>query len=236
MLTIDSGSNKSLYTLIAVVIFGIFLALSYWMFGDQMKGVLGSVTNGVSEVTGVKISNTLAGPVVTPQPTPNPDGDFVFNASLGMIQDYRGLSKDVVIPSTIGGVPVTSIGTNAFYGDNLTSVYFPNSIVSLGINSFRDNNLKTLTLPEGLIKIDEYAFASNSLTSITLPESLKVINFAAFFSNSLTHVYIPKGVTTLPGSVFRYNSSLTSASISNGTTYKTSSPETFQIGTVVTRY
>ena len=36
----ESGTNKSLFTLIAVVVFGIFLSLSYFMFQDQLKGVL----------------------------------------------------------------------------------------------------------------------------------------------------------------------------------------------------
>ena len=55
----ESGSNKSLFTLIAVVIFGIFLALSYWLFGDQLQGVLGSVTGEASYTTERKLSITL---------------------------------------------------------------------------------------------------------------------------------------------------------------------------------
>lgn len=47
----ESGSNKSLYTLIAVVVFGIFLSLSYFLFQDQLKGVLASVTQRTSEHT-----------------------------------------------------------------------------------------------------------------------------------------------------------------------------------------
>jgi hypothetical protein len=39
----DSGSNKSLYTLIAIVIFGIFLSLSYFLFKDQTQGILADV-------------------------------------------------------------------------------------------------------------------------------------------------------------------------------------------------
>lgn len=35
----DSGSYKALYILLAVVIFGIFLSLSYWLFQDQLKVV-----------------------------------------------------------------------------------------------------------------------------------------------------------------------------------------------------
>lgn len=30
----ETGSNKSLFTYVAVVIFGIFLGLSYWLFQD----------------------------------------------------------------------------------------------------------------------------------------------------------------------------------------------------------
>ena len=39
----DSGSNKSLYTLVAIVIFGIFLSLSYFLFKDQTQGILADV-------------------------------------------------------------------------------------------------------------------------------------------------------------------------------------------------
>lgn len=39
----DNASNKGLYTLIAIVVFGIFLSLSYWLFQDQMKNVLADV-------------------------------------------------------------------------------------------------------------------------------------------------------------------------------------------------
>jgi hypothetical protein len=39
----ETGSNKSLFTLIAVVIFGIFLSLSYWLFQDEMSNVLANV-------------------------------------------------------------------------------------------------------------------------------------------------------------------------------------------------
>lgn len=45
----ESGANKSLYTLLAVVVFGIFLALSYFMFQDQLKGFLATVLDGVGE-------------------------------------------------------------------------------------------------------------------------------------------------------------------------------------------
>ena len=47
----ETGSNKSLFTLIAVVIFGVFLSLSYWLFQDELVSVLASVMESTSEMT-----------------------------------------------------------------------------------------------------------------------------------------------------------------------------------------
>lgn len=63
----ETGSSKSLYTLIAVVIFGIFLALSYWLFGDQLQGVLGSVTGDASYTMDRKLSITLGEEIGEPK-------------------------------------------------------------------------------------------------------------------------------------------------------------------------
>lgn len=45
----ETGSNKSLFTLIAVVVFGIFLSLSYLLFQDNLKGVLANVMDKSSQ-------------------------------------------------------------------------------------------------------------------------------------------------------------------------------------------
>ena len=47
----ETGSNKSLFTLIAVVIFGIVLSLSYWLFQDEMQNVLATVMDKTGERT-----------------------------------------------------------------------------------------------------------------------------------------------------------------------------------------
>ena len=44
----NNGANKSLFTLLAVVIFGIFLALSSFIFKDQFKGILANVVDKTS--------------------------------------------------------------------------------------------------------------------------------------------------------------------------------------------
>ena len=44
----DDGANKALFVLIAVVIFGIFLAIAYWLFQEQFKTILAGVMGKVS--------------------------------------------------------------------------------------------------------------------------------------------------------------------------------------------
>lgn len=59
----ESGANKSLYTLLAVIIFGIFLALSYGLFKDQLRGVLGTTVSGNSTHVNKKLSIELGNTV-----------------------------------------------------------------------------------------------------------------------------------------------------------------------------
>ena len=194
MLKIENGTNKSLFTLIAVVVFGIFLSLSYWLFQDQFKGVLGSVMDGVSSGTLVTMDKSLVSEHVL---VPNAESDFYFTKSMGAITGYKGTREDVVIPSTIAGISVKIIADEAFMDKGLTSVYIPDGVTIIGARSFYGLNKSTLTsvrLPEDLYSIGDNAFMYNKLTSINLPESLKIIKRSSFAVNDLIHITLPEGL------------------------------------------
>lgn len=125
--------------------------------------------------------------------------------------------REVVIPATLGGVRVHSIGTHAFESKSLTAVTIPTTLriidhyafqynnltainiprnVSFGLSSFRSNDLTEVTLPDTLTSITANVFRDNNIASITFPASLNSVGSSAFASNNLTSVSLPTGTTT----------------------------------------
>ena len=93
-------------------------------------------------------------------------------------------SGNLVIPSTINDLPVTSIGGNAFKGcSGLTSVTLPSSITSIGDYAFYNcTGLTSVTIPNSVTNICYNAFQyCSGLTSVTLPSSITSIGDGAFY-------------------------------------------------------
>ena len=128
----------------------------------------------------------------------------------------------LVIVDTLGGYPVTSIGSSAFRDcTGLTSVTIPNSVTSIGTNAFQNcSGLASITIPDSVISIGNFAFAyCTSLTSITIPNSVTSIGSYAFAGcSSLTSITIPDSVTSIGSGAFAYCTSLTSITIPNSVT------------------
>ncbi len=128
----------------------------------------------------------------------------------------------VIIPNTINGTTVTSIGSWAFSGcTSLTSITIPNSVTSIGSWAFSGcTSLTSITLPNSVTSIGDGAFSGcTSLTSITLPNSVTSIGSWAFSGcRSLTSITLPNSVTSIGDEAFSHCSSLTSITIPNSVT------------------
>lgn len=138
------------------------------------------------------------------------------------ITKYTGTDEKVVVPSTINGKKVTSIGKSAFfYCTSLTSIAIPNSVTSIGESAFYEcKSLTSITLPNTIISIGNGTFSyCKNLKSITIPDSVKSIGEYAFCDcASLTSIKIPDSVTSISDWAFTTCTGLTSVTIGNGVT------------------
>ena len=103
------------------------------------------------------------------------------------ITGYLGPLMDIVIPASIDGRPVRSIGEEAFSWAHCNRT-----------------ELESVVIPEGVTKIGVRAFwAVHSIREISLPSTIAEIEDQAFtYCTGLTALVIPDGVTSLGEDVF----------------------------------
>ena len=86
----------------------------------------------------------------------------------------RAAQGDLALPTEIEGLPVTSIGDEAFnFCRTLTSITIGDNVTSIGQSAFSYcTSLTSITIPDSVISIGDSAFEfCNRLTSITIPEA-----------------------------------------------------------------
>jgi hypothetical protein len=148
-----------------------------------------------------------------PLPVYSQAGDPSWDAGFEVLQNraggvtitaYTGTGKDVVIPETIGGLPVTVIGNKAFYRKDLDSVSIPETVSTIEPLAFAENRLGSVSL-RGCMFIGYEAFAGNRLTGVVFPEQLVSIGPRAFLNNKLTSITMYSRVTNIGRDAFAGN-------------------------------
>jgi sugar lactone lactonase YvrE len=157
---------------------------------------------------------------------------YITNNGAITITGYIG-GDAVVIPSTTNGYPITSIGSEAFYGSSLTSVTIPNSVTSIGQEAFIwCQSLTNITIPSSVTNIGVAPFMDcTSLTAITVAAQNPFYSSTngVLFNNSQTTLLeypggsggsyvIPAGVTNIGADAFFYCESLTSVTVPSSVT------------------
>jgi len=135
-------------------------------------------------------------------------GDFTYEVSGDTITitGYTGTGGVVVIPDTIDGMPVVSIGDLAFLSiDYLTSVTIPDSVTTIGDGAFQDcTSLTSVTIGNSVTSIGGSAFYyCTNLTSVTIGNSVTSIGDSAFLGcASLTRAYFLGNAPSMGMGVF----------------------------------
>ena len=141
-----------------------------------------------------------------------------INDSGYSLSDYSG---DIIIPQFVvyGDVKyqVIKIGNNAFSGNYVTRILFPEELTSIGDRAFYDcDRITSIELPEKIESIGKYAFyGSGNLTSIELPNGLESIGEGAFGGCPITSIKLPDGLKSIGSDAFR-GCSITSIELPNG--------------------
>ena len=120
------------------------------------------------------------------------NGDYIEIDGCGKMFGSSMCSTGLILPSSINGIPVTSIRQYAFQEETrLQSVTIPEGITTIGYDAFSYNaNLETVSLPSTLTAIPTGAFQYDTkLASITIPAAVTDIGTSAFEGDSsLTNV------------------------------------------------
>jgi hypothetical protein len=149
-----------------------------------------------------------------------------------IITGYKGVAKDIEIPSTINNRSVIAIANDAFRGKGLTSVIIPNSVRTIGNNAF-DSSIRITggqqarvqetrasdfryDTNDGKITITNYTGNVKDVVVPSIIYNLPVVSIGreAFRGKELTSVVIPNSVTTIGNSAFA-NNRLTSVVVPN---------------------
>ena len=150
------------------------------------------------------------------------DTDYTYTVTDGKAQitKYTGTGGVVTIPSTLGGAPVTSIGTFAFRWSLITTINIPQGVTSIGDFAFYGcYGLTTVSIQQGLISIGNGAFSITSLTTINIPQGVTSIGDGAFYDcKSLTSIGIAEGVKSIGDNTFAGCTGLTSINLPKGLT------------------
>ena len=161
-----------------------------------------------------------------------------FSFQNGSITKYNGNDSIVIVPDTIDGIAVKSIGNDAFNGrttvtsvtlpeglvsigirafencSNLTDINIPLSVKSIGSSAFRNTGLSSVTLPEGLVSIEYNTFSDcRNLTDVKLPSTLKSIGSGSFYNCGISEISLPDSVASIGSYAFSHCSALTEINI-----------------------
>ncbi len=142
------------------------------------------------------------------------ESDFTVDNN-GVLTGYSGSENSVIVPETVGGITVVSVGDGAFEGTKVSfsEIILPETVKSIGTKTFRLNKSVRYVKGEGLETIGESAFSGcSSLVTFDAP-NVKTINGYAFNRCTLLSDFNASEVTEIGEYAFASAESITDFSL-----------------------
>jgi fibronectin type 3 domain-containing protein len=136
------------------------------------------------------------------------------------IKGFTGGDEIIIIPASLGGYPVTSIGADAFKDRmGIKSITLPSDLTSIGTSAFyRCTGLSGIVIPDNVTSIGTNAFYEcTGLQNITIGAAVTTIGNSAFQGcTGISMLTIPDNVTSLGTGVFSGCTGIVTAVIGKG--------------------
>ena len=247
-----NGTSQGLFVVVAIVIFGIFVLISYLLFRDNLKPTLANIfTDGLEQseenLTGIvkekpidvtafredetylyakirEADEAKEETEVWVQAKKLDDGTLeIINTGISDGEYTEGgtssMTGSLIMPDTINGMKITSIGYGAFCYSKFTGeLKLPDSLTSIDDFTFGNATFTgELKLPSGLTSIGYGAFFYSKFTGeLKLPDSLTSIGSRAFENSTFTgELKLPSGLTSISDGAFYYSKFTGTLDVSN---------------------
>lgn len=139
--------------------------------------------------------------------SPEEDFDYITTADGAVIIGYLGNSPYISVPDTLGGVPVTAIGEEAFWGVYADTLLLPDTVTKIHNSAINTFGIRNFRLSSSITEIGANAinfaddnFTHSTITEVVIPESCKKIHLSSFEDTSYAKdvkLYIPNSIDTI---------------------------------------
>lgn len=134
---------------------------------------------------------------------------YLLDGGKASVMQQSGLTGDIVIPETVRhdntDYTVITVQSNAFKGNEITSISLPNTVSVMGEACFEScSRLESVTLSAGLTSLGNSCFYDcRNLASVTLPEGIEELGYQCFYGcTSLESVVLPGSLRTIGNNCF----------------------------------
>lgn len=134
------------------------------------------------------------------------------------ITAYTGFDcESIIIPKSINGLPVTSIGEKAFLNLRIKKIVLPNTVIAILLSAFNGcEELVSIEIPDSTIVIKASAFENcRNLSHVDLPKNLVDLGEKCFAYSGLTYITIPGRVKTVKYGSFEFCNNLETVTLGN---------------------